>query len=121
MLLCLKTHAQCIHYHCLSMFLCFLDACAVCSLPAHVPVEAVVVWNELVLPLIVELALEVHVLQAGQIRLVACSSDACAVCSLPVHVPVETVVVGDELVLSLIVELALEIHVLQTGQIRLVA
>ena len=43
--------------------------------PVNVPVQTVIVRNELVLPLIVELALEVHVLQDGQVRLVAGKRD----------------------------------------------
>ena len=39
-------------------------------LPVHVPVQAVIVGDEFILSLIVQLALEVHVLQHGQVRLV---------------------------------------------------
>ena len=41
------------------------------TVPVHVPVEAVVVGDELVLPLVVELTLEVEMLQPGQVGLVA--------------------------------------------------
>merc|ERR1712106_378939 len=43
--------------------------------PVHVPVQAVVVGDELILPLIVQLALEVHVLQHRQVRLVPGQGD----------------------------------------------
>ena len=44
-------------------------------LPVQVPIQAVVVWNEFILPLVVELALEVHVLEHGQVGLVARQGD----------------------------------------------
>ena len=46
------------------------------NVPVHIPVEAVIVGNELVLPLVVQLALEVHVLKTREIGLVACKKDA---------------------------------------------
>ena len=45
------------------------------NVPVHIPVEAVIVGNELVLPLVVQLALEVHVLKTREIGLVACKKD----------------------------------------------
>ena len=44
-------------------------------LPVHVPVQAIIVGDELILPLIVQLALEVHVLQHRQVRLVPGQGD----------------------------------------------
>ena len=58
--------------------------------PVNIPVQTVIVRNELVLPLIVELALEVHVLQDGQVGLVAGQGDGG-----DVHQPLGAVVVQD--------------------------
>ena len=41
----------------------------VVSLPVHVPIQAVIVRNQLILSLVVQLTLEVHVLQHRQVRL----------------------------------------------------
>ena len=45
------------------------------DLPVNVSIQAVIVWYELILPLVVQLALQVHVLQVGQIRLVPRQGD----------------------------------------------
>ncbi len=50
--------------------LCFDIYCAALCSPVHVPVQTVVVGDELILALVVQLALQVHVLQAGQVGLV---------------------------------------------------
>ena len=44
-------------------------------LPVQVPIQAVVVWNEFILPLVVELALQIHVLQDREVGLVSREGD----------------------------------------------
>ena len=44
-------------------------------LPINIPVQAVIVRDEFILPLVVQLALQVHVLQVGQVRLVPGQGD----------------------------------------------
>ena len=43
--------------------------------PIHISIEAVIVRDQFILPLVVQLALEVHVLQVGQVRLVPRQGD----------------------------------------------
>ena len=45
------------------------------SSPVHISVEAVVIGDQFILPLVVQLALQVHVLQVGQVRLVPRQGD----------------------------------------------
>ena len=45
------------------------------SIPVQVPVETIVVGNELVLPLVVQFALEIHVLEDREIGLISRQRD----------------------------------------------
>ena len=40
-------------------------SCSVLDIPVDVSVQTIIVWNQLILPFVVQLALEVHVLQHG--------------------------------------------------------
>ena len=45
------------------------------DLPVNVSIQAVIVRYELILPLVVQLVLQVHVLQVGQVRLIPRQGD----------------------------------------------
>ena len=47
----------------------------ICDSPIHISVEAVIVRDQFILPLVIELAFEVHMLEDGQIGLVARQAD----------------------------------------------
>jgi hypothetical protein len=64
----LETLCRFCFYYCINCAVMCL--CAALSSPVHVPVQTVVVGDELILALVVQLALQVHVLQAGQVGLV---------------------------------------------------
>ena len=49
--------------------------CVVVALPVHVPIQTIIVRNQLILSLVIQLTLEVHVLQHGQVGLVARQGD----------------------------------------------
>ena len=45
------------------------------TIPVQVPIETIIVGNELILSLVVQFALEIHVLEDGKVRLVAGQRD----------------------------------------------